>query len=153
MNLQQLITAFAFKHILLGEVKHLFIPDDPFVESERRQIIFAAAIGIPTFYVKINTKNQFLAKILKRTRHTRQSRRYHGYLRVLVVEYMNALVEMLVENGRDLIEAMQMEGVIRDTKERIHEPMKGSAVGNLTNGILKLSNSTSPLKVRERRIQ
>ena len=46
-NLQTLITALAYKYILTGAVSHADIPDHPFVESERRQVFFAAAAGIP----------------------------------------------------------------------------------------------------------
>jgi len=35
-----------------GEVLHAHIRDDPDTESERRQMFFAAAIGLPVFYVK-----------------------------------------------------------------------------------------------------
>jgi len=40
INLQLLVTALAYKLVLLGKVSHRHIPDDPFVESERTQIFF-----------------------------------------------------------------------------------------------------------------
>ncbi len=49
-NLQMLITALAYKYIVTGQLTHADIPDHPVVESERRQIFFGAAVGIPTFY-------------------------------------------------------------------------------------------------------
>jgi len=55
IRLQGLITALAFKYIMKGDVNHVHIPDDPSIESERRQIFFGAAIGLPTFFVKKDT--------------------------------------------------------------------------------------------------
>nr|MDA8165765.1 hypothetical protein [Desulfobacteraceae bacterium] len=43
VDLQLLLTALAFKYILTGQVSHAHIPDDPTVESERRQIFFGRA--------------------------------------------------------------------------------------------------------------
>ena len=65
-DLQTLITSLAYKYMALGTT-HAHIPDTPSVESERRQIFFGAAIGIPTFYVSRNSSNAFLDKILKKT--------------------------------------------------------------------------------------
>ncbi len=50
-DLQTLITALAYKYMALGTT-HTHIPDAPSLESERRQIFFGAAIGIPTFFVQ-----------------------------------------------------------------------------------------------------
>ena len=47
--LQTLVTALAYKLALQGKITHSHIPDDPSIESERRQIFFGAAIGIPPF--------------------------------------------------------------------------------------------------------
>ena len=87
INLQLLVTALAFKLVLLGKVSHRHIPDDPFVESERRQIFFGSAIGIPTFYVRTDMPNLFMKRILDYTHGLRQSRRYPGYMRVYNQEY------------------------------------------------------------------
>ena len=51
VTLQNLLYLLAFKYIVTGQIGHEHIPDDPSVESERRQVIFGAAIGIPTFFV------------------------------------------------------------------------------------------------------
>ena len=48
-NLQNLLNALAFKYMAEGKLTHSHIPDDPAVESERRQIFFCAATDIPTF--------------------------------------------------------------------------------------------------------
>lgn len=50
-DLQVLITMRGYKYILERKVSHRSIPDDPTVESQRRQFFFGSAIGIPIFYV------------------------------------------------------------------------------------------------------
>jgi len=47
-DLQVLITALAYKYMAEG-IRHCHIPDDPEIESERRQVFFGAAVAIPTF--------------------------------------------------------------------------------------------------------
>src|SRR5262249_38305851 len=81
-SLQALVTALGWKYLLADGVTHRDVPDDPEIESERRQIFFGSAIGIPTFFVRAETRNRFLGRILARTARTRASRRYPGYLRV-----------------------------------------------------------------------
>jgi hypothetical protein len=146
-NLQLLITALAYKYTLAGEVTHAHIPDLPTIESERRQIFFGAAIGIPTFFVRQNTQNRFMAKILKRVRKTRFSRRYPGYLRVHNLEYRRVLIEILKEDGADLIELMGLRDTISDLQKRIEHPEAYSAAGKLTRGILAGANASSPMNI------
>ncbi|KQC09601.1 MAG: hypothetical protein APR62_13970, partial [Smithella sp. SDB] len=71
INLQNLIYLLAFKYIVTGQISHKDIPDNPFVESERRQIIFGSAIGIPTFFVHRETTNSFLKRILEKPKGLR----------------------------------------------------------------------------------
>ena len=40
VDLQMLLNALAFKYIAEGKLTHQHIPDNPSVESERRQIFF-----------------------------------------------------------------------------------------------------------------
>ena len=94
-SLQALVTALAFRYIAAGSVTHDDIPDDPFTESERRQCIFASAIGVGTVNVREGGPNRFLARILSRTQKTRVSRRYAGNLRVRVDDYRLALLATL----------------------------------------------------------
>jgi hypothetical protein len=54
VTLQNLLYLLAFKYIVTGQISHEHIPDDPSVESERRQVVFGAAIGLPTFFVRDN---------------------------------------------------------------------------------------------------
>ena len=147
VDMQMLVTALAYKYILKGRFGHGHIPDDPSVESERRQVFFGTAIGIPTFYVRKDCRNQFLARILKQTRRTRFSRRYPGYLRVYNVEYRKALVRILKEDAADLIEMADMKEIVEDLERRIDDPAGFSAGGKLTRGILDEANAKDPMKV------
>lgn len=149
-SLQNLVTALAFKYMAEGELSHGHIPDDPCVESERRQIFFGAAIGVPTFYVWKNTGNLFLKKILMRTRDVRQSRRYPGYLRVKNREYCRALVRIMLEDGAALIESCELSGVMDELIMRLENPERHSAAGKLTKGILETVNARSPMGISAR---
>jgi hypothetical protein len=149
-DLQTLVTALAFKYLAEGKISHAHIPDDPSVESERRQIFFGAAIGIPTFYVRKNSGNLFLRKILLRTREVRQSHRYPGYLRVKNKEYCRALVQLLLEEAADLIEAGNLTGQMEELMMRLAHPERHSAAGKLTCGILDTVNAKSPMSLSAR---
>lgn len=147
INLQNLIYLLAFKYIVTGQISHQDIPDDPFVESERRQIIFGSAIGIPTFFVHRETTNSFLKRILEKTKRLRSSRRYSGYTRVYNIEYRNALLEIIRTDAADLIEMLGLEETISDLERRINEPDKFAASGKLTGVILGQINARSPISV------
>ena len=147
VNLQCLITALAFKYILNETLTHRMIPDDPFLESERRQIFFGSAIGIPTFFVKKSTGNQFLIKILKKTKDIRPSRRYPGYLRVKNIAYCNALIQILKADAADLIEIMNMNETINDLQKRIENPETHAVSSKLTHRILSIANALTPMKL------
>jgi hypothetical protein len=146
-NLQAVVTAFAFKYQAMGRLTHADIPDQLFVESERRQIFFGAAIGLPTFFVRRDTPNGFLRAILARTKRTRPSRRYPGFLRVHHEDYRRALVETLREDAADLIEMFHLEETMADLEARLDEPSQLSAAGKLTRGILG-GKQISPMQLR-----
>ena len=148
-DLQTLITALAYKYMAEG-VDHRSIPDDPSLESERRQIFFATAIGLPTFFVRKDTANSFLHRIITRTRGVRPSKRYPGYLRVQIHEYRLALLKTLREDAPDLIEQMGLQDTIADLAQRIREPEQYAASGRLTGGILAHLGSSSALKTEAR---
>ena len=135
VNLQVLITALAFKYMASGQVRHRHIPDTPFVESERRQVFFAMAVGIPTFYVLRNTRNRFLLRLLKQTDRIRTSRRYPGYLRIYRQEYCRALLTVLREDAADLIEMFNFQGLLDDLERRLEQPQQYSAAGRLVRDI------------------
>jgi len=136
VDLQNLLHALAYKYISQGTVTHTHIPDDPFIESERRQIIFGCAINIPTFYIRQNTGNQFLRKIVKKCERTRSSRRYPGYVRLYHKEYCRALIRILQEDAADLIELLQLQETIADLARRCDEPNIHGASGKLQRSIL-----------------
>lgn len=147
VNLQLLVTTLAFKLALLGKVSHRHIPDDPFIESERRQIFFGSAIGIPTFYVRIGTPNLFMKRILEYTRGLRQSRRYPGYMRVYNQEYLLGLTRLLQAEAADLIEMFDLKDMLDDLLNRLKNPSQFSVAGRLTAAILDMSAAKSPMKL------
>ena len=148
-DLQTLITALAYKYIAMGTT-HAHIPDTSSVESERRQIFFGSAIGIPTFFIRKNSSNAFLNKILKKTDAVRSSHRYPGYLRVQNHEYCKALVRIIREDAADLIELHDLHATLNDLEERLAEPERLTAAGRLTAGILDEVNARSPMSLKSR---
>lgn len=148
LDLQNLITTLAYHYIFSGQVTHATIPDTPHVESERRQIFFGSAINLPTFYVKDNTGNLFLKKIISQVHKTRPSRRYPGYTRVHRMEYLKALVNIIHIDGRELVAQQRMKGVLSDLMARLHAPDLFSANGRLVNDILGDTRKTSPMQLR-----
>ncbi|HKC87257.1 MAG TPA: hypothetical protein VKG02_14835, partial [Blastocatellia bacterium] len=143
-----LVTALAFKYQAEGRVTHAHIPDTPFIESERRQIFFGAAIGIPTFFVRRDTPNQLMRAILSRTKRTRASRRYPGFVRVHNDDYRQALIVTLTEDAEDLIEMFGLRETIEDLKARLNDPANRSAGGKLLRGILSGSTRQSPMRMK-----
>jgi hypothetical protein len=146
VELQQLVTCLAFKYMLIGKYGHEHIPDMPFIESERRQIFFGTAAGIPTFFVRKDTGNSLLRDILAETHSVRASRRYTGYVRVQNSEYRLALVRILRRDAGDLIEALGFEDTLRDLEARLHPSSGAAAVDRLTQGILQQAGETSPFR-------
>ena len=145
VSLQTLITALAFKYVLQGTFTHGHIPDDPLIESERRQIFFGAAIGVPTFFVRADTGNVFLKRIIERTWGVRYSRRYRGYLRVYNRQYRLALANLIQSDATDLIELLGLKDTVDNLVRRLQEPRRYSAAGKITEGILGKLGVASPL--------
>jgi hypothetical protein len=146
-DLQQFLLALACRMALLGEVEHGEIPDDPTLESERRQPFFFAAAGLPAFYVHRDSHNQFLKTILRKCKTTRPSRRHPKYHRVSIRDYRRALLTHIRENAADLVEAMGMEGVLTDLAVRC-EDQEQQAEHRLAGGIL--SGTADPMRVEAR---
>lgn len=146
-DLQAFFNALAYKYILSGEITHSDIPDTPFTESERRQIIFGAAIDLPTFYIKQNTKNLLFRKILPLTDNTRSSRRYPGFIRVPQTDYKRAIIRLIRKDGMDLVEAMGMEHIIRDLEHRIENSRDAAVSGRLVRGILDKAGVKDPMSL------
>jgi len=145
-DLQRLITALAYQYVMSGAVTHADIPDTPEVESERRQIFFGAAIGLPTFFVDERTPNRFLLGILRQTARTRASRRYPGRTRVYQAEYRRALVAVLERDAAGLIEALGLASTLTDLKRRLEPSGEGSALQTLLAGILDEAGVSFPLQ-------
>lgn len=148
-NLQTLITALAHKYMAKG-IHHGMIPDTASVESERRQIFFGAAVGIPTFFVRKDTPNTFLATILAKTKNIRPSRRYPGYLRVPNHEYRLALLATIREDAADLVELLGLEQTLIDLEQRLTDPERYATADRLTSDILDEINVRSPLHAAAR---
>ncbi|MEZ5365794.1 MAG: hypothetical protein R2748_26555 [Bryobacterales bacterium] len=144
VSLQALVTAFAFQLVASGAVRHSDIPDRPFVESERRHIFFGAAIGLPTFYVDAETENRFLARVARRAKRTRSSRRYPGRLRLYHHEYRLALLETLELDAPALIEAMGMGDTLAELRQRL-EDSSATAAAKLIDGALVEVGAKRPL--------
>lgn len=144
-NLQVLISALAYKYILTGRITHRHIPDLPMVESERRQVFFGAAIGIPTFFVHQRTPNKLMRAILKQTDKTRNSQRYSGFIRTYNREYQLALLKLLRRDARDLIEMLGVEDTLVDLENRLTRPRTFAASHRLTDEILSEAGARNPL--------
>lgn len=145
-DMQLLVTALAYKYMANGLYGHAAIPDDPVIESERRQMFFAAAIGLPFCYVRRDTNNRFLLRILARADRVRTSKYYRGYFKVPLAEYRLALLATLEEDAADLIEMMQLGDTIADARRRLLTPAETSA-GRQTRAILAALGARSPLHV------
>jgi hypothetical protein len=145
-DLQRLVTALAYQYVLSGAVTHADIPDTPEVESERRQVFFGAAIGLPTFFVGARTPNRFLLRILRQAARSRDSHRYPGRTRVYQAEYRRALVAVLERDAAGLIESLGLSGMIGDLKHRLEPAGEGSALNLLLKGILGEAGVSAPLR-------
>ncbi|MBI4793963.1 MAG: hypothetical protein HY789_14775 [Deltaproteobacteria bacterium] len=141
-DLQMLLNALAFQYISHGTVNHGTVPGAPFIESERRQVFFGAAVGLPTFFVRRDTPNAFLRRILRHTRKIRPSHRYPGYLRVHNLEYRLGLLRMIRADGAGLIEMLGLEKMLAELENRILHPARNSACGKLVRGITGRDMST-----------
>lgn len=148
VNLQLLIICLAYQYVIQGKVSHNQIPDNPFIESERRQVFFSSAIGLPTFFVRKNSRNQFLQDVLSDTHMTRESRRYNGFIRVQVQHYLSALVRKLKKDGEGVIQDMGFKDTIKDLEARLSCPEKYSTSGKLTSAILQTTGTKSAMKLK-----
>ncbi len=135
VDIQNLITALAYRLVLQGSIDHNDIPDTPTCESERRQIFFAAAIGIPTVFIRTATNNRLLARILTRVEGKRNSRRYRGYTRITVRQYQLAVLAIIEEECPDLIENLHAAPCLAALRQQLLDPNE-SAAGRLTGNIL-----------------
>ena len=146
-SLQVLLSALALQYIFREGIRHRDIPDTPQIESERRQIFFGAAIGIPTVFIQRKGRNRFLQRVLEDVRETRHSHRYPGYIRVKIKEYRRALIRIIRRDGAALVEQFQAGECLDDLEARLQSPRDCSAAGRLTQGILDEAGARSPLQL------
>lgn len=149
VDIQQFLSCLAYKLMAAGEIRHEDIPDTPKVESERRQIFFATAISVPTFFVRKNSQNRFLHSLLRKTTKTRSSKRYPGNFRVHVQEYRLVLLDFMEGNCPDLVDMFGIRESLIRLRARIKDPQLG-AEGKLTRRILNHAGVRSPFSLRGR---
>jgi hypothetical protein len=155
-DMQQFIIVLAFKYALSGAFTHADFPDDPTHESERRQPFFCAAINLPVFYIRFETRNKLLRRLIsymKETRHSeiRPSRRHSGYVRVPLEEYRRALLEML-NHEREIIEMLGIQETLNDLEARLRDE-HSRASGKLTRGTMETlgeSSRVDPMTIEAR---
>lgn len=135
LALQSLITAFAWKRLLSGNITHADIPDDPVTESERRQIFFSAAIGLPAISIREKNPSAFISEITSLASSLRRSERYNGQLRVRVREYRLALVKML-RSEETLVESFGARDLLNRLEDRIcsNGSTYDKAIAGITRG-------------------
>lgn len=144
--LQALITALAYRYVATGALTHAHIPDDPDTESERRQLLFAAAAGLPVVYVRRATRNRLLRAVLGRTARTRVSKRHPQYFKVWLDDYRQALAGLLAADGAPLLDA-GAAAALADLRARLAQPAERSAAGALTRAVLEPLGARSAMDV------
>ncbi len=147
VGLQNLVTALACRYIQEGRVHHHDIPDQPSIESERRQIFFAGAVGIPTFYVRAETGNRLLRKILTHVQTQRNSLRYKGYVRVKIDDYNLALLHILESDGAALIEQLGLAPQMQSLRRRLTDSTASTYAKIMTAVQGELPRRRTPMKV------
>ncbi|WP_456385072.1 hypothetical protein [Desulfolithobacter sp.] len=143
VNLQLIVTALAWHWVSTGTIRHHHIPDDPFTESERRQIFFASAIGLPTFFVRADTRNILMRRILAKTKGQRHSRRYKGYIRVGIKAWKQACLALLKEEHTDFFATEAVQQTLADMKSLLDMP-EHQAADVLTRGIVREAGCSGP---------
>lgn len=147
VDIQNLVTALACQYIREGKVHRHDIPDQPSIESERRQIFFAVAVGIPTFYVRADTGNKLLRKILSNVRSQRNSKRYKGYVRVKIDDYKLALLQILETDGAALIEQLGLAQRMQSLRNRLTDNA-ASTYGKIIGAVQReLPRRKTPMNV------
>ncbi len=146
VELQLVVTAMAWWLVLEGRITHQMIPDAPPWESERRQAFFAAALDVPTVFVRQDSANAFLLGIIARTQGVRPSRRYSGYLRVRLPDLRRALVDFLEKEGAAVVEALGAAPILKDLRIRLEHP-PARAVHRLTDLVMRRLGEENPLAV------
>ena len=148
-ELQNLATALAYKLMANGSLTHASIPDDPLTESERRQFLFASAIGLRHCYVRKDTPDTLMREIVAQTEGVRASKFHAGYVKVPLTNYRSALIRYLRAQAPDLIELLGVDTALTDLTDRV-ENGERSAATRMTGEILERLNVSDPLAVKGR---
>ncbi len=151
VDMQHLVTQTAFRRILAGTLTHDDIPDTPFVESERRQIFFAAAIGLPGFYVRNDRTSPYLRRILDRTHGIQPSRRHPGFAYVPMHAYRMALIDTLQRDACGLMDDRRLSALLEDLRDRLAPNATSSSAARLTRSVLDELGARSPFRVDAQR--
>ena len=93
-----------------------------------------------------DTPNLLMKSILERTAETRPSRRYPGYVRVKLSQYLLACLSLLEQEGAEVIECLGLGETLADLRERLAQPGQRSALGRLTHGVLSELGASDPLR-------
>ncbi len=135
VTLQVLLTTFAYHLISHDHVSHADIPDTVRTESERRNIFFSAAAGLPTFYIKRDNPAPFMQCLIARTPRVRNSRRYPGYWRVEIQAYQNMLIGYLREQATECITKLGATETLDDLEQRLQPDAEKRASTRITTAI------------------
>jgi hypothetical protein len=130
-----------------GKVSHADIPDTPDVESERRQMFFGNAIGLPSFYVRKDTGNRLLQSILKKSKNVKPSGRYQNYLKVRNSDYKLALTQLLLDESAEMVDMLGLRRTMDDLTARLRDDGM-TASDKLTRGILDSIGAREPMSVK-----
>lgn len=145
IDLQQLVSFLAHWLIFSGRIDHSDIPDTPFAESERRQVFFGAAIGLPTFFIRKDSGNRLLHRLAGNATGQRASSRYSDSIRIETREYLLGLLDFMEGEAAQVVEALGMEEALRDLRRRLVSPSEYSAEGRLVRGVLGQGRKASPI--------
>ena len=88
-----------------------------------------------------------MGRIIARTANVQASSRYPGYLEIRTQDYMRALIDTIKADSDDLAESINLRELISDLEQRIENPAENSALGRITEGILKKAGARSPLGI------
>jgi hypothetical protein len=144
VDLQHIISAFAYRMALEGKISHADIPDDPFTESERRQIFFSTAIGIRTVNIRSANPNRLMSSIAALAGASKPSKRYAGYDRIKTSDYRLALLSLLRSDAA-LMESLNAHDLLNRCEHRIRSG--DNAAARITSGIMRHSRR-NPLSLK-----
>lgn len=146
VDLQHLITAYAYDAIRRGAISHADFPDDPASESERRLLMFSAAIGLRSFTIRRESNNRWLLDLVRQTPGVRRSARYRDAYKVELQAFRRALLSRLEAEAASLIEQLEVAPALRDARERF-AASGVTAADRVAAEVCTKLHATDPLKV------